>query len=67
MGNVARDQVNDRALRALGWRLLIFWECELATLSDVDLAVVCIRRELAEIHDNFQEASGCRKYLGHTL
>lgn len=26
--NIARDQRNVRALRALGWKVLIIWECE---------------------------------------
>lgn len=28
-GNVARDQRQQEALEALGWRVLILWECEL--------------------------------------
>jgi DNA mismatch endonuclease (patch repair protein) len=27
-GNVARDLRNEEALRALGWRLVVIWECE---------------------------------------
>ena len=27
-GNKARDAKNDRRLRALGWRLIIVWECQ---------------------------------------
>lgn len=27
-GNAARDQRNAAALRALGWRVLVIWECE---------------------------------------
>jgi len=30
LGNRQRDKRNERALRALGWRLLVVWECELA-------------------------------------
>lgn len=26
--NVARDRLNDDALRTLGWRVLVIWECE---------------------------------------
>ena len=26
--NVARDQRNEKALRELGWRVLVIWECE---------------------------------------
>jgi DNA mismatch endonuclease, patch repair protein len=28
-GTVARDKRNDRALRRLGWRVIIIWECDL--------------------------------------
>lgn len=27
-GNVARDRRNQRALRRLGWRVLVVWECQ---------------------------------------
>lgn len=27
-GNAARDKVHERALRRLGWRSLVIWECE---------------------------------------
>jgi DNA mismatch endonuclease (patch repair protein) len=27
-GNAARDKVNQRALRGLGWRVLTIWECQ---------------------------------------
>ena len=27
-GNVARDQRNEEALRGLGWRVLVLWECD---------------------------------------
>ena len=30
-GNSERDQINQRRLRALGWRLIVVWECELHT------------------------------------
>lgn len=29
-GNTVRDQRNRRALRALGWRVFIIWECEVS-------------------------------------
>jgi DNA mismatch endonuclease, patch repair protein len=29
--NVARDRRNDAALRALGWKLEVVWECEIAS------------------------------------
>ncbi len=30
-GNVARDRRNAAALRRLGWRVLVLWECEVRT------------------------------------
>jgi DNA mismatch endonuclease (patch repair protein) len=30
-GNVARDRRNATALRKLGWRVLVLWECEVRT------------------------------------
>lgn len=30
-GNVARDRVNARALRKLGWKVVVVWECEVAS------------------------------------
>ena len=46
MGNAARDEVKDRELRLLGWRVLVLWECELATEYDVALAVERVRYNL---------------------
>ena len=34
--NVARDLRNDAALRALGWRVLVIWECETRNRTDVE-------------------------------
>lgn len=34
-GNVRRDAEKDEALRALGWRVLVVWECDLRTDEDV--------------------------------
>jgi DNA mismatch endonuclease (patch repair protein) len=33
--NVARDARNERALRRLGWRVLIIWECETRTETEI--------------------------------
>lgn len=30
-GNAERDRLNSAALRRLGWRVLVIWECELAS------------------------------------
>ena len=32
-GNAARDQLHQRALRQLGWRTLVVWECETEKLE----------------------------------
>ena len=34
-GNVARDRRNDRALRKMGWKVVVVWECELKNLEKV--------------------------------
>lgn len=47
-GNSKRDAEKDAALRALGWRVLVIWECELKSDDDVANAVEVIRTELAE-------------------
>ncbi|MFP6901892.1 MAG: very short patch repair endonuclease [Opitutales bacterium] len=31
--NVARDEDNQRALRGLGWRVIVLWECEISTIK----------------------------------
>lgn len=33
--NHDRDKRNQRALRALGWRVLVIWECQLSRLDSV--------------------------------
>ena len=32
-GNVARDMVQRRTLRKLGWQVVVVWECELSRLN----------------------------------
>jgi DNA mismatch endonuclease, patch repair protein len=36
LSNVARDRVNSRLLRRLGWRSLTVWECELRDVKRVE-------------------------------
>jgi DNA mismatch endonuclease, patch repair protein len=38
--NVARDRRNKTALRALGWRVLVIWECETKDLERVERRLV---------------------------
>jgi DNA mismatch endonuclease, patch repair protein len=33
--NIARDKANQRALRRLGWRVLVVWECQLKSVGVV--------------------------------
>lgn len=37
--NQARDKKNAAALKALGWRVITVWECEIATLDPAALAI----------------------------
>jgi DNA mismatch endonuclease (patch repair protein) len=34
-GNARRDHRNDRALRRLGWKVVVVWECECATREKI--------------------------------
>ena len=34
--NRLRDLKNQRALRALGWRIMVVWECELANMERIE-------------------------------
>jgi len=34
-GNVTRDRIAIRALRRLGWRVLVVWECELEKIDEL--------------------------------
>ncbi|WP_027530113.1 very short patch repair endonuclease [Bradyrhizobium sp. WSM3983] len=34
--NVARDKKNDAALRALGWKVKVVWECDIASASSLE-------------------------------
>ena len=45
-GNVRRDAEKDEALKALGWRVLVVWECELKTAEDVALVARRVVRDL---------------------
>jgi DNA mismatch endonuclease (patch repair protein) len=40
-GNKARDRRNLRKLKALGWRVLVVWECQLKDLPRLSRRVVC--------------------------
>jgi DNA mismatch endonuclease (patch repair protein) len=36
VGNVKRDKRNRDVLEALGWRVLVIWECEVADQAHLD-------------------------------
>ena len=43
-GNVARDKRNEEALRNLGWRTLVIWECETRNAENIGRRLAeCIR------------------------
>jgi DNA mismatch endonuclease (patch repair protein) len=46
-GNVRRDAEKDEALRALGWGVLVVWECELKTDAGLDHAKAKVQDALA--------------------
>ncbi len=53
MGNKARDCKNDRKLRAMGWSVIVVWECQIrtsdrltSTLSRIDRLIRRSREEL---------------------
>ena len=44
---VARDEKNDAALRSLGWKLKIVWECDIASPAAVKKVAKAISMEIA--------------------
>ena len=42
-GNVARDRRNAAALRRLGWRVIVLWECKLRTDADARSRLASLR------------------------
>ena len=46
-GNVRRDAEKDEALRALGWCVIVVWECELKTDAGLDQAMAEVRFALS--------------------
>jgi DNA mismatch endonuclease (patch repair protein) len=45
--NVARDKKNDAALRALGWKLKVVWECDIASGAAVEKVAKKIAQDIA--------------------
>ena len=46
--NVSRDAQKDEALKAMGWRVIVIWECEIKTTTDLQNITAQIREE---VHD----------------
>ena len=46
-GNAARDQLHQRALRKLGWRTLVVWECETEKAEQLER----IQKKLTQLLD----------------
>lgn len=44
--NVKRDAEKDEALRKLGWRVMVVWECDIKAESSVTDVVETIKREI---------------------
>ncbi len=44
--NVERDKATVKALRALGWRVRVVWECEIASASTLAIAAKKIENDL---------------------
>lgn len=45
--NVARDKMSEKALRALGWRLRVVWECKIASANTLAATVHDIASDLS--------------------
>jgi DNA mismatch endonuclease (patch repair protein) len=56
--NVARDRKTGKALRALGWRIITVWECELKHGDHVPIRLMRALRETSKLRrDNSAERS----------
>lgn len=49
--NTRRDARNTRELRALGWRVMVVWECQLSTGAKLEATVARVRRWLMRGRD----------------
>ncbi len=52
--NVTRDAEKDTALRGLGWRVLVVWECEIKTGDGVADIVKRLAKELDAVRKTLQ-------------
>lgn len=46
-GNAARDRVKERALRVLGWKVIVLWECEIQHTEKVGHRLSQLLRRLS--------------------
>jgi DNA mismatch endonuclease, patch repair protein len=44
--NVVRDQMNDKLLSNMGWKVIIVWECETQSTKKIEATVDCIVNKL---------------------
>lgn len=43
-GNAERDQRNQQALKALGWRVFVVWECEVSNTKQLRQLATAIKK-----------------------
>jgi hypothetical protein len=54
-GNAARDKVNQRALRELGWKTVIVWECDVDRPKSLDRLTRKLEKLLKQVHHDFRD------------
>jgi len=47
-GNAARDQVHQAALRKLGWRVIVIWECEVDKSETLSVVFTRVTRRVPQ-------------------
>lgn len=47
-GNAARDKLHQAALRKLGWRVIVIWECEAAKPEKLSTLLLCVTRPVQQ-------------------
>ncbi len=50
--NVSRDRGNRAALRALGWAIIVVWECDLSSRKKIDATANAVARQLSSQERN---------------
>jgi DNA mismatch endonuclease (patch repair protein) len=54
-GNAARDKVNQRALRELGRKTVIVWECDVDRPKSLDRLTRKLEKLLKPVHHDFRD------------